>query len=412
MNILLINYDFPPNPGIGGRRWAKLAKSLAKAGHEIYVVKADFPDTASPSSWEQDVRSSKIHVFSAARTYPRILSHPSQSLKGRIEYRIRKWQMLVREKGTIYDQSIGWDSTMLPLCRELIRKNNIQTIIASGAPWNLLGYAASLKKEFPSLRFLADYRDPWLTARNYGMANLSDARKKAEEHKQRIVFELADVVTTPYAYLTKELATWCSKNCEHAPRFETLEHFFDPDDFTMQEESSVDGSVFRLMYAGDMYLGSEPQWGMLAKIISSQQTNRINGGKAIHIDIFTSANIPSEIQKLENVHVHAPIGKGVFERMQKASALLIVLPENKKNERTTKFYEYLPLRKPLLVIAPPGAVTDFVEKNKLGIHSAQSEEVITHFFSDPFSIHSFNSEFDLSEHTADHRATEILNLLA
>ena len=39
--ILLICWDFPPNNGIGGRRWAKLIKYLAKSDVECHVMKCD-----------------------------------------------------------------------------------------------------------------------------------------------------------------------------------------------------------------------------------------------------------------------------------------------------------------------------------------------------------------------------------
>jgi hypothetical protein len=106
------------------------------------------------------------------------------------------------------------------------------------------------------------------------------------------------------------------------------------------------------------------------------------------------------------------VGKSIFSIMQSADALLIVLPENKKNELTTKFFEYLPLRKPLLMIAPAGEATQFVEHNKLGIHSGQSTESVQSFFSGTFAQQDFNSAFDIQSQTANSRANDLLELLA
>lgn len=411
MNILLINYDFPPNPGIGGRRWAKLAKHLALKGHRIHVVKSDSPPSSIQSTWLQDVLHPNIQVHNAARKYPSALSHPQKGLVGKIKFHAQKRLMQWREKGTIYDQSIGWQKTMLPVCREILRKEKIDAIIATGAPWNLLVYAAQLKLEFPSVRLLVDYRDPWLTAKNYGMAALKDARMKAEIKKQQFVFEQADVVTTPYAYLTEELQHWSSEQCSHQPRFITLAHFFDSDDFDFGKADSRHSNVFRVVYAGDVYVGSENQWKQFQTLIESLEA-KLPSGHSLQFDLYTSAKMPSFITGMKNVRIHAPIGKNVFQVMNEADALLIVLPENKRNERTTKFFEYLPLRKPMLIIAPPGEVTSFVVEHSLGVHISQPEDILNSFFTGGFTRNTFNAQFALQSHTAENRANEVISLLS
>jgi hypothetical protein len=409
MNFLLINYDFPPNPGIGGRRWAKLAKALASIGNKVYVVKAEFPQGSGQSPWAHDVVHENIQVYSANRSYPRAVSHPAATIAGRILYRFHTYVLSLKEKGTIYDQSIGWNHTMMPLCRKILLENNIDAIIATGAPWNLLVFAAQLKEEFPSCKLLVDYRDPWLNARNYGMANLSAKRKQAEAAKQQFVFERTDAVSTPYAYLTQQLQIWSEGHCAHSPQFTTIEHFFDPEDYPPASESKLSKNVFRMVYAGDIYLGSAPQWEMLASIIKNYEASQQG---SLLIELYTGAVVPEVIQSLPCVKVHPPVGKSIFSIMQSADALIVVLPENKKDERTTKFFEYLPLRKPLLVAAPPGEVTHFVEKNNLGVHTAQSEKVIDNFLSGHFTRSAFNQRFDVSSHTSLHRAGEIMNLLS
>jgi glycosyltransferase involved in cell wall biosynthesis len=411
MNILLINYDFPPNPGIGGRRWAKLAKFLALQGHQLHVVKADFPEGMTASSWAHDVVHPNIHTYNAGRKYPKSLSHPQPTWMGKIKFHAQKRIMLWREKGTIYDQSIGWNKTMLPICRDILSKKNIDAIIATGAPWNLLVHAAQLKSEFPHVKLLVDYRDPWLTARNYGMTALKSTRMNAEIRKQKFVFEQADVVSTPYEYLTKQLHDWSETQCKHQPRFATLAHFFDADDFQLESASANDTEIFRLVYAGDIYVGSEPQWRQLETLLQSI-SNSLPANRKIQLDLYTHAKMPTGILNLPCVRVHEPVGKSIFGIMQSADALLIVLPENKKNERTTKFFEYLPLRKPLLVVAPEGEVTQFVETNRLGIHGGQSAEKVQSFFTGAFAQHEFNSTFDIQSQTANSRAAELIELLA
>jgi hypothetical protein len=411
MKILLINYDFPPNPGIGGRRWAKVVKYMAKIGHMVHVVKADFPEGMEPSAWQQDVLHDNIFVHNAARKYPKAISHPQFGLIGKIKFHIQKQLLLWREKGTIYDQSIGWNKTMLPLCRNIIRTEKIDAMIATGAPWNLLVFAAQLKSEFPQCKLLVDYRDPWLTARNYGMEGLSDLRKKIESDKQQFVFEHADMVSTTYEYLTTQLQHWSSSICHHQPKFVTLAHFFDEQDFLEITPAKIDATIYKMVYAGDIYFGSEAQWNRLVDLI--EDINHRSG--AIHniqLDLYTSAKIPTRIENASWVQVHAPVGKSIFSIMQAADALLIVLPENKKNECTTKFFEYLPLRKPILAIAPAGDVTAFVEDHHLGVHIGQPTETIETLLSGEFLRNQFNRSFEITSYKASTRAQEVVALLS
>jgi hypothetical protein len=411
MNILLINYDFPPNPGIGGRRWAKLAKYLALQGHQLHVVKADFPEGMTASPWAQDVVHANIHTYNAGRKYPKSLSHPQPTWMGKIKFHAQKRIMLWREKGTIYDQSIGWNKTMLPICRDIVSKKKIDAIIATGAPWNLLVHAAQLKSEYPQVKLLVDYRDPWLTARNYGMNALKSSRMNAEIRKQKFVFEQADVVSTPYEYLTKQLHDWSIAQCKHQPRFATLAHFFDDQDFQQNSSSETDTETLRLVYAGDIYVGSEPQWEQLQTLLTTITSSPAIKRK-IQLDLYTHAKMPNGILNLPCVKVHEPVGKSIFSIMQSADALLIVLPENKKNERTTKFFEYLPLRKPMLIVAPAGEVTQFVEANRLGIHASESADKVQPLISGTYAQHEFNNTFDIQSQTANRRATELIELLA
>jgi glycosyltransferase involved in cell wall biosynthesis len=411
MKILLINYDFPPNPGIGGRRWAKLAKYLALKGHQVFVVKAELPQTISTSTWEKDVSHPNIQVYNAARKYPRALSHPKEGWMGKIKFHAQKRLMQWREKGTIYDQSIGWHKTMFPSCRSILQNEKIDAIVATGAPWNLLVYAAQLKMEFPHVRLLADYRDPWLTAKNYGMAALKNARMNAEIKKQQFVFEHVDLVTTPYEYLTAELKSWSAQRCKHQPSFVTLPHFFDNEDFQFENAPHRPNDVFRVVYAGDIYVGSEPQWKQFQTLIESLE-HSLPSHTQMRFDIYTHAKMPTFISGMKSVHLHVPIGKDIFHVMNDADALLIVLPENKKNERTTKFFEYLPLRKPLLIVAPAGEVTQFVETNRLGIHASEFTDKVQTLISGTYAKYEFNNTFDIQSQTAKSRATELIELLA
>ncbi len=78
MHILLACYTFPPALGIGGRRWAKYAKGLAQAGHHVHVLCAEAVPGRAGSSWTEDVKHDRIHLYPLPRRYPKVPRRPNR----------------------------------------------------------------------------------------------------------------------------------------------------------------------------------------------------------------------------------------------------------------------------------------------------------------------------------------------
>jgi len=409
--VILINFDFPPNDGIGGRRWGKLAKAMARSGMIVHVVKANTIEGTQPSAWSADTIHPNIRVHSLPRTYPIAFSHPKSTLWGKILYRFYKKKLELTSNGTIYDQSIDWNRSMTPACLGILSQFDISAIIATGAPWNLLVYAAELKQHFPDIPILVDYRDPWINAVNYGMLGLSEKRKAAEIEKQKFVFQHCDIVTTPYPYLTDELKIWSSSHVKHQPKFSTLPHFFDESDFNDLRPPTKSSDEIRIIYAGDIYASSENNWQQLISRIEELEQARGVDSKKIMIELYTGATAPDFLIKCPFVHIHKPIGRAVFDKIAQSDICLLVLSDRKKDELTTKFFEYLRCRKPLLVVSPPGELTRFVETNKLGVHAGSSDQNLMNLLSGVFEKNDFNNSFHLEAFELQTRCEELLKLL-
>lgn len=369
-NILIVNFDFPPNQGIGGRRWGKLAKGLAIAGYNVFVIKADPVRNNSNSPWTDDVMHPNIHVYSIPRTYPEAFSHPENSFFGKLKYRFNKFKLLRKERGTIFDISIGWDKYFEPLAKKIISENNITNIVATGAPWNLMYFVCQLKQHFTDLNIISDFRDPWINAKNYGMQGLSSERKIHEEFKHQFVLSNSDVVITPAKDMTDELISADKKNSK--AKFEVLGHFYDEDDVGDVSSTSKSDEIV-LVYGGDLYIGVEPQLQKFADDLAAIKLNDPNLYSKLKVKIFTNSTVPSFLKSVEVISTFPSIGKQIFKELRSAHYCLIFLPDNKKNHITTKSIEYLPFRKPFLVYAPAGDFTRFVGEHKLGFHMMSAD---------------------------------------
>jgi len=129
-NVLLICWSFPPNPGIGGRRWAKFAKYLQLAGYNLHVIKST-NTTNEVSTWADDVNQGKLEVYEIEpHRYVRWLKG-GPSIVQKLQHRIAKFALSKISKGTIYDASIGTQTQVINLIQEIIEKNNIRKVIAT-----------------------------------------------------------------------------------------------------------------------------------------------------------------------------------------------------------------------------------------------------------------------------------------
>lgn len=362
-HILLINYDFPPNQGIGGRRWGKLAKGLAKRGYVVHVIKADPIADNRPSTWSQDVVHPYIRVTSIPRTYPDAISHPGNSVWSKLRYRFAMMRLKRAVKGTLYDLSAEWDRFLIPACERICSEFPIKRIVATGAPWHMLYSIGKWNDAQRKLQYIVDFRDPWLHAKNYGMAQLEPARKAFEARKQAEVLCKANVILSPDPVILNVLADFAVKQSITTGRMVPLRHFYDEDDFSSVQLHTPDSrSPFSIVYGGDLYLDLEPELRKVAAFFQSTQQGNIQ----VKLDIYTDARVPDFLKKIPGINIHASAGKSFYEIASQAHALLILLPEHKKHEFTTKFYDFLPLHKPYLVATNGGAVAEFVEQQEMG----------------------------------------------
>jgi glycosyltransferase involved in cell wall biosynthesis len=405
MNLLLFCYDFPPSSGIGGRRWAKLAKGLALEGHLVHVVCAEpLPDHAD-SPWTSDIEHPNISVHRVERKYPRTISHGPRNFTEKIRYRIDLFRLKQAAKGTVYDQALHLEQDFLKTADQIINQHAIDAIAATGAPFKLLYYAALVKEKYPTLTFIADYRDPWLQSKFRGMTVLSERRKAHELEMEELVYQQADKIISPFPRLTANL-----KSAPHATSadFYTLAHFYDPDDLPSGTASST-SNEFEAIYGGTVYSDSATYLSTIPEALSEMEDDL---ARKVRFTFHTASSLHGIDDGFESsISVRPMIGKAIFERMRQSQALILILPESMPHERTSKFYELLSLETPILYFGPPGEVSQFIEEKGLGKHITTKTDLL-HFIDDCMHNRMPSSSVDISGHALKARTQELLQLIA
>lgn len=368
--VLLACYEFPPSSGIGARRWAKLAKGLAAGGTVVDVLAAQPAQGADDSQWAEDVDRENIRVHWLPRVYPSAVSNPQRTLRGRIAYRLAVRRLRRLTEGTVYDTALGWDAPFLAAAKRLLREEPADVLLATGAPFHLLYLAAQVKQAHPSLRYVADYRDPWIGAVNYGMSSLTESQRRAELAKQQLVLEQADVVTAPNRFLADAIRSSGSGTEQETCRYEVIPHFYDPDDQPdgHPPTPAADGEI-RLVYGGALYMGLEPLWPGILSALDTLQAEQPELYERVRIEIYSDAkgSYPDLDRHTGQLQFRPSIGGRILERIRGASAALLLLAEHNRDFLTTKFFEYMPCRRPYVVLGPHGHVAHFVEERGLGV---------------------------------------------
>ena len=157
--LLVIAYKFPPYAGVGGFRWAKLSKYLARLGHEVHVVTVPWPEHG-PNTLAADAAEPGVIVHPIRSGSPHRLRH--MPLSGRWTIAARYFALRALDRVLFYDdEAQRWGRHLIGACERLIDEHDIGVVVATGHPFQANRWAAELKRRQPGLRLVQDFRDPW-----------------------------------------------------------------------------------------------------------------------------------------------------------------------------------------------------------------------------------------------------------
>jgi glycosyltransferase involved in cell wall biosynthesis len=381
--LLLLCHAFPPVPGIGGRRWAKFARELARRGHPVHVVRATPDPQVPPSLWSADAEQAGITAYPLPVRYPQVLRRiPVTGLVDKLRY--HAWMKLLPRltPGNWFDPACLSRNDVLAVAEKLLREQDIRLLVATGAPFSLLGYAAELKERRPELRFIADLRDAWTWAPHYGGASLGPERLRREQALEARVIRVADKVITPHPHVVEHLrATYP----EHPDRFVCIPNAIDPEELGEPATSANDGR-FRLVYAGSLYGAQEAEvyFGEVIKAFQRLRETHPEKFALAQFDLWITGHDTRPYQERvlraglqERIRFHAPQpAREIFRQITSADLVLIFIPAVNKDILGTKFAEVFHARRPILHVGAPGLVGDTITDRRLGA-SLRVEEVVS-----------------------------------
>lgn len=381
--ILLICHSFPPNSGIGGRRWAKFAKELARRGHPVHVIRNSTPHEAATSLWSDDVDHANIIAHPLPDHYPGVMFRwPTTTLGEKLRYWISTHLLPLSTKGNWYDRGIFWRGPMLQLARKLIQEHSIRNVVVTGAPFSLMAYATELKETFPDINLIGDFRDMWTWGNYYGYQTIGEKRLRHERQLEALVAEKSDKLISPHPAVLEYLGRTYGIP---ASRMTVLAHAVDPEDMPTSVAKAADG-IFRMIYAGSLYGGPEADRYFRLVLDAFEQLRKTSPDRFntcrfdLYITDHGTAALEHQVKERgldQVIRFHAPLPpKAIFSRIAEADLAMAFLPQEKKDLMVTKFAEISYLHCPILHVGEPGTVSRTLQTRRLGDSIRVDEMVV------------------------------------
>jgi len=267
--VLVITYYWPPSGGSGVQRWLKFVKYLPSYQWEPHVFTPENPSFAvEDRSLEKDVpREAEVMRFPIWEPYD--LFFRISNLFGRkatatptslvpstnrsIFQRVSTW---IRGNAFIPDPRVFWVKPSVKFLGDYIKDNEIRVIVTTGPPHSLHLIGLKLKKKYPHLRWVADFRDPWTQWGMWDSLMVSKAVRRIHRRLEAKVLTHADEVVTITPFYVRQFEKLAGRPVR------LLTNGFDEDDFTALVHRREDKFIIR--HVGIVNEKCDPRPFMLA----------------------------------------------------------------------------------------------------------------------------------------------------
>lgn len=365
--VLVVAYQFPPMGGSGVQRTAKFVKYLRHFGFE-------------PVVFTRSVRGMKLKDESLLSDIPddvSVIRTPARDfteLEGLMSYPGK----FVGRKLLIPDSEVLWQLSGRSAAVKAVREHGVHLVYTTSYPYSDHLMGLHLKRSFPGLPWVADFRDEW-TNNPYLLDNPHNRLRMSVEKKlERKVLYNADRLITNTPVM---LRNFLEKNGGLEDRFSVIPNGYDEEDFTDLPREEPSNERFTLTYTGLLYGRRKPDvvFEAVKRLIAE---NRIDAKK---IEIRLIGNY--KFEQLSNTINTFGLGEivKVFSYMQHgeclrrltgSDALLLLEATGPGAEAfyTGKIFEYMNTGRPILAVIPSkGAAAGLIRATRSGRISDYSD---------------------------------------
>ncbi len=359
--VIIISYYWPPAGGPGVQRWLKFAKYLPENGYDVTVVipkNAHYPvrDESLLKEIPDHISIIKVPINEPSRLSNKLSRKRTKNLqRGIINKKanlLERTLIWIRGNLFIPDARVGWKKQVLRAVEPYFATHKNATLITTGPPHSVHLIGMELKYLVPTIKWLADFRDPWTTIGYHKDLKLSKRAENKHIQLEQRVLDQADMLIVTSPQTGKEFKSKTSTPIQLI----TNGYDVTPNVIQTQPEGK-----FTLAHVGTLLADRNPQilWESLNELCIEIPEFKSD------FSLQLAGNVSDEI--LQSIHNHQLEkyldNKGYLshdnsvELMYNAQALLLI-EINKEETKAIipgKIFEYFASRRPIIGIGPKSA---------------------------------------------------------
>ena len=370
--VLIIAYYWPPAGGPGVQRWLKFVKYLRDFGIEPVVYVPENPqypmtDNSFLNEVPRDITIYKQPIIEpyrfasilSRRNTKRISSGIIQSKNQSLTEKLLLW---IRGNFFIPDARKYWVRPSVEFLHDIVKKEAIDTIITTGPPHSvhLIGH---FLKQYNTLQWIADFRDPWTSIGYHKKLKLTSWAKRRHKELEALVLTTADKLIVTSQTTKKEF-----RKLTHKP-IRVITNGYD----SVKPKAVVLDEKFTISHIGSMLSGRNPEnlWQVLAEL--AKENTAFNKALRLQFVGVLSEDVLEHL-KLQGLESHLNV-KGYVSHeeairfQQKSQVLLLAEIDTSETKGIIpgKLFEYMASGRPILGVGPKDwEVASLVAQTKTG----------------------------------------------
>ncbi len=378
LKVLLVVYAFPPAGGVGTLRAASLARYLPSENIQLDVL-----TTRNPSSVGVDLSLLKeipqevtVHrtitldlPFGLKKRLKRILTGAkpptAQAQAGTARPGLLK---RIVQDFLVPDPQVTWLPILTRAARRIIAQRNIDLVLITGSPYSNYLLAERLRKRFPKLAIVLDFRDEWLAT----AFDVAAFQFSTSSHARQFAIKAeADAVASSNAVV---MVTEAARREIHSrypgdpdSKYHHIPNGFDATRIIKSAAPSGPhpGNKIVVTYVGSVYTSTEPGSFVealkgLAPEIKARYTFRFIG----HIEEPRYRDALLELGDMVELRGFMP-QREALKLMDETDYVLLI--SHDRLNVSAKFYDYVGAGKPILAcVHPDGDIRVMLEDLRAG----------------------------------------------
>jgi hypothetical protein len=380
--ILILSYYYPPSNFVGAARVFSFAKQLPKLGYYPIIVTRNW-NTNQTNTYDKVHDNSYKHKVH--ENYEEHFMPYHRSYRDRLFESSSVFSLWLRRLLTFFELVLSsFILRILPYAnlytqaRKLLsEQKDIEVLIISGSPFESFHFGHLLKKEFPLLHWIPDYRDEWTAFRRYPSKGIFD----------QLIFSFNTYLERKYTSNSSLFISvsnhWVDRIASHIQKPGlTVMNGIEAKEEIELDHIVRDPNVLRIAYSGSIYQNQnfEPLAALLAKL-NAEYKNKL----VVKMDFYGVSLDAPFIQDVKtlflreriDVELHQRIPQEELNKLLLQCDLLYVSKYGVFNSlMPVKIFDYYNLGIPVLHYpSDNGDIEKFILTTNIGIRGSDEQEV-------------------------------------